>query len=301
VPELRLYVTIDTEPDCDPSWNRSDPLEFTSITEGIPGLLRPIWTRQGVSPIYFVSPEVLNDKDSCSVLRDEINKGAIIGAHLHSEYIAPDISITDPAGKLSLEFPHSAHCYETEKAKINNLTKLIKKKFGVRPVWYRAARYGADLDTIRALSELGYKYDSSVTPGIDWSGIGGPDHSKAPIQPYIISSTDLYTPAERKYVHGITEYPITIHGKRFGYFGKILPNSWLFYRWLRPTHMTIFEQKALVKKLIREYTDPVFVLMFHSMEVMINRSPFVRNKIMQKRFLSNLEKIISYIHMLRDC
>ena len=38
----------------------------------------------------------------------------------------------------------------------------------------------------------------------------------------------------------------------------------------------------------------VIVMMFHSMEIMINKTPFVRNKWMQKRFLRNIKKIIEY-------
>jgi hypothetical protein len=290
---LRLYVTIDTEPDCDVYWRRSSPLSFTSVTEGIPRMLRPMWDRHGIKPIYFVSPEVVRDDACCRVLTSEIERGAIIGTHLHSEYIEPNVTIDDPAGKVSAEFPCFAHDTEIEHEKIANLTRLIETRLDYRPIWFRAARYGADMDTIRALHELGYAYDSSVTPGIDWSGIGGPDHRNAPVQPYWISTKDLYSAADKNSSMGIMEYPITIGGKRFGAIGALLPNSWLFYRWLRPTHMSIIEQKRLIKEFSKIFPDPVFVLIFHSMEIMINRSPFVRNSWMQKRFLHNLEAVVS--------
>lgn len=290
---MRLFVTIDTEPDCDTAWRRSSPLAFTSVTTGIPRMLRPIWDRHGITPIYYVSPEVLRDDASCRVLQSEIRKGAVIGAHLHSEYIEPNITIQDPAGRVSGEFPCYAHDTKIECEKISNLTHLIENRLNYRPVWYRAARYGADIDTIRALKKLGYKYDSSVTPGINWSAIGGPDHRRAPDQPYWISTDDLYTAAEKDSSIGIKEYPITIGGKRFGALGTLLPDSWLFYRWLRPTHMSIIEQKKLIHDFSKKYMDPVFVLIFHSMEIMINKTPFVRNSLMQKRFLHNLEKVVS--------
>lgn len=291
---MMLYVTIDTEPDCDTLWRRSSPLTFTSVTEGIPGILRPLWDRYGIKPIYFVSPEVVRDDACCKVLTSEIKKGAVIGTHLHSEYIGPNVTIQDPAGVVSSEFPCYAHSTDIEYEKIKNLTNLIENRLGYRPVWYRAARYGADIDTIRILKELGYRYDSSVTPGIDWSGIGGPDHRNAPLQPYWISMDDLYLPAEREQSSGIMEYPVTIVGKRFGVIGRFLPDKWLFYNWLRPTHMSVFEQKRIIRGLTRQYKDPVLVLLFHSMEIMINKTPFVRNRLMQKRFITNLEKIISY-------
>ena len=291
---MELIITIDTEPDCDISWKRSAPLAFTSVTQGIPRILRPLWDRYEIKPVYFVSPEVLFDDGCCEILSSEIRKGSVIGAHLHSEYIEPHITARDPAGKVSGEFPCYAHGTEIESAKIKNLTRLIQERLDYRPVWYRAARYGADIDTIRILSELGYRYDSSLTPGIDWSGIGGPDHSGSPLQPYWISKGDLYKGAEKKKSSGIMEYPITISGKRFGFLGKVLPDNWMCYRWLRPTHMTVFEQKRLINSMIEKYKDPVFVLMFHTMEIMINKTPFVRNRFMQWRFLRNLEAVISY-------
>jgi hypothetical protein len=288
-----LYVTIDTEPDCDTSWRRSSPLTFTSVTEGIPGILRPLWDRYGIKPIYFVSPEVVRDDACCRVLASEIMKGAVIGAHLHSEYIEPHVTIQDPAGMVSAEFPCYAHDTDIEREKIKNLTILIENRLNYRPVWYRAARYGADIDTIRILKDMGYRYDSSVTPGIDWSGIGGPDHRRAPLQPYWISKNDLYAPAEKEQSSGIMEFPVTIVGKRFGFLGRWLPENWLFYKWLRPTHMSVFEQKRIIKKITGMYENPVFILLFHSMEIMINKTPFVRNRLMQKRFIKNLEQIIS--------
>jgi len=112
-----LYVTIDTEPDCDTAWRRSSPLTFTSVTEGIPGLLRPLWDAHQIKPIYFVSPEVVRDDGCCRVLKSEISKGAVIGTHLHSEYIEPAVTIKDPAGAVSAEFPCYAHDTDTELAK----------------------------------------------------------------------------------------------------------------------------------------------------------------------------------------
>ena len=133
-----------------------------------------------------------------------------------------------------------------------------------------------------------------MTPGINWSAIGGPDHRRAPLQPYWIDKENYYKAATEAASIGIMEFPVTIFGKRFGVLGKILPDTWLFYRWLRPTHMTVLEQKRIMKDICGNYAEPVFVMLFHSMEIMINKTPFVRNRLMQKRFLKNLEAIIRY-------
>jgi hypothetical protein len=280
-------VTIDTEPDCDIHWNRSNPLTFESVTVGIPEILRPIWDKFGIKPVYFVSPEVIENDLCCSVFKDEMRCGAEIGTHLHSEYVEPQRKYETIAGTVSNEFPCIAYDAEVEAAKIANLTEIFERKLGVRPVSYRAARYGADLDTIKALVKLGYKVDSSVTPQIDWQSKGGPDHSRAPMQPYFISQTDYYSAGNGS----ILEVPITISGKRIPFYAS----GWISYRWLRPTHMTVFEMKRLVAEFTKNYAEPVLNMMFHSMEVLPGKTPFVRTTFGQKMYLRRLESILKYM------
>lgn len=285
--EKRLWVTIDTEMDADVHWRKTWPPQYSSVIKGIPEIFRPIWEQYDVHPVYFVSPEVLYSEECCEVLRDEIGRGAIIGAHLHPEYIEPEACWGEGIEKIKPQFPNSACPTITEYQKIENLTHLIEEKLKVKPVWYRAARFGADLDTIISLKKLGYEYDSSVTPSIDWTTKEGSDHSKAPENPYRISENNYYEKGDSP----ITEFPVTISGKRWGVIGKLLPDNWLFYRWLRPTHMTYLEMKKMLRSLSGRNS---LVMMFHSMEIMIGKTPYVRNKWMQNYFLWRLRKILTY-------
>ena len=285
--EKTLVITIDTEPDCDTKWKRSDPLTFESVFTGIPQILRPIWNKFQIKPVYFLSPEVVQNSDCCKILKKEIELGAEIGTHLHSEYIEPQKKYENFAGTPSKEFPCFAYSTEIEFEKIKNLTALIEKNLDVRPVSYRAARYGTDLDTIKSLEKLSYKIDSSVTPHIDWSYQSGPDHSKAPEQPYFISTTDFYSTGTAV----ILEVPISISRKRF----FLLPNKWFFRRWLRPTHMTVFEMKLLVNEFLKKYDTPVLNMMFHSMEVIPGKTPFIKTALAQKAYINRLEIIITYL------
>lgn len=279
----KLYVTLDTEMDCDIRWGRPWPATYSSIAEGIPNILRPVWDKYRVHPIYFVSPEVLYLTENCEILRSEIEKGAQIGAHLHLEYIDPDGTWDERVAEIAPQFPNSAISDENEYEKIKNLSQLISDKLGVEPVWYRAARFGMDEMTIKSLSRLGFQYDSSVTPGINWSSKGGPDYRKFPLDPYDIGE-------------GIKEFPVTILGKRFGVFGRFLPDNWMFYRWLRPTVMTYTELKSVIKEVNAEGATPV--MMFHTTEVAVNKSPYVRNNKMLKYFVWRLEKSIEYAKSL---
>lgn len=281
--------------DNDEHWGKHFPPQYTSIIQGIPQYLRQIWNKYNVHPIYFVSPEVLYDEDAVKVLRKEVENGAIIGAHLHPEYIEPERIWGKAIEHEDAQFPCYAYPFNIEKQKIQNLTELIKDKIGICPTWYRAARFGADSDTIKILSDLGYQYDSSVTPNIDWSSKGGPNHMKALNTEYKISKSDIYFEANGvEDFSGIIEEPVTIYGKRWGILGRILPDNWLFYNWLRPTHMTYVEMKHIVKQMKRKNRE-TGVMMFHSMEIMINKTPYVRNKWMQKYYLWRLDKILEYI------
>lgn len=293
---LTLFVTIDTEADADPHWNKHLPFRFRSITEGIPQLLRPLWDAYQVIPIYFVSPEVLQDDACCQVLRKEIRKGCIIGAHLHPEYIAPKYKHL--GGKPTADFPCYANSTEIEYQKLQNLVRLCEERLSLKPEWYRAGRFGADFETMQSLRRLGFIYDSSVTPHIDWTSVGGPDHSQAPEQPYWISKQNYYAPSKQADSLGILEVPVTIGTKRFGPLGHVLPDHWAFHYWIRPTHMTVFEHKRVIRTFMQTYTAPTLVMMFHVMEILVNTSPYVRNSLMQKLFLKRIEKTLAFVHSL---
>jgi hypothetical protein len=292
---ISLLVTIDVECDHTVRYRRRDPRAFSSVTSGIPDLLRPIWNTYGVRPIYFVSPEVVTDKPSAETLRREVEAGAILGTHLHSELVEPNAS----ASRIP-EFPCSANPPEIVHQKLVTLTGMFEEHLGCRPEWYRAGRFGVDLDTIRSLATLGYRYDSSVTPMLDWTAYGGPDHRTAPIQPYWISTDNLYCPASPGDSLGVIEVPVTVGGKRWGPLGKLLPNHWLFNLWLRPTHVSAAEQKRLIREWSEQYENPTLVIFFHSYEVMVRTSPYVWSRRMQGSFLKRISEVLENVHSYAD-
>lgn len=278
---MKLFITIDTEMDANIHWEKNWPAEYSSIYEGVQKLFRPLWSKYGAHPIYFISPEILYDEKCVDILKKELAEGATAGAHLHPEYIQPGMEIKEGRQVGQSTFPCNDYSNEVERAKLLNLTELIEAKLGSKPIWYRAARFGADMDTYKMLDEMGYLHESSVTPGIDWSDRGGIDYRTYPHNPYRIENTNL------------TEHPVTICGKRFGIFGKLLPDNWLFYSWLRPTHMTYIEMRHIIKSAVKEGREEL-VMMFHSMEPMIGKTPYVRNKLMQDYYMWRLDKTLNY-------
>lgn len=282
-------ITIDTEPDSDYRWNLVKPFKFRSVTEGIPLVMRPIFDKHKVNPVYLTSPSVAKDGASIAVLKSEIKKGAEIGAHLHCEEF-------DQMSNFKKGFACSAYSDEVELKMCTKLHEQIKDSFGFEPVSFRAGRFGADINTMKSLAGLGYKVDSSVTPGIDWTKRGGPNFKDFPSQPYFIN---VETPdyKNKSQYNKILEVPITIDGKRLPFLG----DKWYFYRWLRPSHMTLFEMKALVKSFIKKRQSENVItlcLMFHSVEVIPGSSPYVRDGIQKGLFVNRLSGILKYMGAL---
>ncbi len=273
-------ITLDVEPDCTVRWNRSNPLTFSNIEMGIAEILHPLFMHYGIKPTYLISPEVLKHTQSVEILK--ALKNCEFGTHLHSEYIGPELKYENPAGTRSCEFPCNL-TDELEFAKIKSITELFNKCFGYYPKSYRAARFGADNDTLRWLAELGYNVDTSVTPNINWQSKGGPDFTKCPVQPYWFEKSKLL------------EVPVTIAGKRFW----LLPDKWFCYKWLRPTTMTFTEMKILTNEFIRNYNDPVMNMMFHTMEIIPKASPYVRTKMGRRRLVKKLKKVFEYMENLK--
>jgi len=293
--KMYCTITIDTEPDCTTKWTRSNPLTFESIEKWIPELLTPLFDKYNVKPVYFVSPEPLYFDKPTKVLKDLVEHWKCeIWNHLHSEYIEPEkkwekFDWTDSNAYLCFDYSD-----EIEFGKLKNYHNFIKERLWVEPVSYRAARYWADINTIRSLKKLWYKVDSSVTPWIDWSKQWGPNFKNFSNQPYWVDENNFSKDSDKK---EILEVPISIWWKRFPF----LPDKWLFYKWLRPTHMTVFEQKNLIKEIIKENKNKEIVvlnIMFHSMEIIPNATPFVRSKLEQKLYLNRLEWIIKYIQKI---
>src|SRR5205823_3568889 len=137
-----LMVTIDTEVDKDRAWRISDPPSFSSVIQGVPDVLSPLFDEFGVVPTYLLSPEVIEDRESAAVL-GELGDRAELGTHLHAEFVEPERTLRREvmAGQPT-EAVQCAYPPEVERAKLKSLTDLFTATFGQRPTAFRAARYG---------------------------------------------------------------------------------------------------------------------------------------------------------------
>lgn len=284
IEEWVVTISIDTECDHDSHWARSNPLTFRSIHEGLPDRLQPAFAELNAVPTYLLTVEVLEDAQSVRCLR-ELPGRYEYGTHLHAAFIEPEKKFTDYAGVDSPDFQCS-YSPEVEYRKLANLTHLFEERLGYRPVSFRAGRYGASADSIDSLQQLGYKVDTSVTPGMRWSEPNAEvDFRKAPEQPYFpaagsIAMAGHHTPGR------ILEVPVTLKPRKFR-----------DPLWFRPWFSSVEQMKEIVRYQMSRHAGQRVLsinMMFHSMEVIEKASPYPQTADDVKRFIDDMQAVLQW-------
>lgn len=311
-PKIFCCVTLDVEVDKDPFYRISSPPRFRNVTEAIPELLEPLFLEFGVRPTYLLSSEVIQDPDSVSILR-RLRTDHELGTHGHGELLGPEINIRDFQGKPLHDFICD-YPPDVQKEKLTWLTELFYETFGYKPLSFRGGRFGISGQTAKILQDLGYKVDSSVTPGLFWennSQIVSFIH--APEQPYHPDEKDITRHGKLK----ILEIPVSSWeawplGKkvrewlachpRFNRFfpeigKKLLLKVTSRIRWLRPTSFSGETLKKWTKNFIKRNLYKKFIvinIMFHPFELVIGASPYSITPNNTYTIYANLRSILNF-------
>ena len=290
---MRLVVTVDTE--ADNQWTPGAPLSTANL--GCLPALQALAERYGVRPTYLVTSEVLADRQAVGLWRRWVEEGrAEVGAHLHPWTTPPY------AGRPGRRANDPGHAFPSElepgllEAKLATLTEQVRAALGRAPTAFRAGRYGFDGRCGQCLQALGYRVDSSVTPGVSWrrtrggtAESRGPDFSRAPLAPYHPSPADAGRPGDL----GLWEVPVTILYTAFPWscsrrlagclarldgtlLASVLRRSWAGRQplWLRPRPGGGGRHLLAVWEAARRRGLPVAVLMLHSSELLPGASPY---------------------------
>ena len=280
-----FVITIDTEIDKSPDWSINVNGNFTSVLEGIPKILNPIFIKYGARPTYLISSEVIDNNNCVAILKG--------------------ISNCKFEGERSKEI-QNAYSRQLEYRKLKNLTNLFFSKFGYNPKSFRAGRFAAGNNTIYILQKLGYLTDSSVTPGINWNlKEGRVNYLKAREQPYFANIYDLLEEGKSS----VLEVPVSIITsslKKYIYFegnsrlsnrANLLIDRFLSTRWLRPSFQSTGEMIHTIEKILRKFprnNNIILNMMFHSMEVIPSASPYNITESDCKAFLKRLALVLDY-------
>ena len=289
-----LAVTIDTEEEG--RWGGGYPREGNTCAN-IRWLekLEPLRKEYGLRATYLVTDPVARDTEARDRLAGFVaSERSEIGAHLHP-WCTPPYDEIDRTVTYAGNLPP-----KLLRAKLTGLTETIERTFGVRPVSYRAGRWGISASTLQALEALGYGVDSSVVP-LHWEyGNGGPSSLSAPAVPYRPKPTDPMTTGLAR----ILEVPASVvmtgpFGTAAGFMarrlrpfpglGRILDA--LGRCWLRPSWGDPDVLRRATRRCLAE-GHPVINVMFHSSELMPGASPYVRDDAGLELFLARLRAIV---------
>jgi len=204
------------------------------------------------------------------VLEDERSS---IGTQLHPWVNPPHDEAVTPFNSYAGNLPRAL-----EAAKLDALTHAITTAFGYPPCAYRAGRYGIGPHTIQLLAERGYRLDSSVRAGYDYSADGGPDFTAVGSAAYLAG--------------GLIELPLTtvFTGRLRGrgaalhhLLGRVPRGRGVFARTgllnrvaLTPEDMPLGEALAAVDVAIGEGAR-LITFSFHSPSLAPGNTPYVRD------------------------
>lgn len=307
-----LAVTVDTE--ADNQWDYGVPV--TTKNAEYWQAFQSLCDKHGVPPTYLVTSEIASDASARHLLAGWVASGrAEVGAHLHPWTTAPFV---DEPG---LRYNDSAHSFPSElptelvRLKLERLTTEIQSAFGSRPTSFRAGRFGFDLRCAKALSDLGYVVDSSVTPLAEWSahkGLpdrdGGPDFTSHTATPFMIEGIAhpgfLELPVTIVITYGLLRrFPLLY--RLYGSFPIRPIRNRLFGRWLRPQPIWLSPIPTFTSlDLVAAWDESqrmgggVAVMMLHSSELMPGGSPYRPTESSVSDMLAQLDTFFHYVRGL---
>ncbi len=272
----RFVIFGDAEEEFD--WHL--PLDRHSTgTEAIAAL--PAATRRfnaaGLVPTYLVDYPVVSNAASAATIRAMVAaQECDVGTQLHPWVNPPFDEAVIPRNSFTGNLP-----VPLQRAKLIALTEAIEAATGVRPIVYRAGRYGIGPETARLLAEAGYRLDVSVRALFDYSGEQGPDFSHHPIWPWWVRDDLLEVPLTAAFTGALHRWP-GLH--RYGWLRGPLARTRLLNRVaLTPEGMPLAEALAVIRLLLDEGTR-LFSLSFHTPSVEIGHTPYVRDATDLKAF-----------------
>ena len=262
-----VYITIDTEYSSglvadlsEASRKDNFARSIACITpEGPSGITHKLalFEQYGIKAVFFVDPMpalVWGVAAIEDVVGPIIEAGQDVQLHCHTEWLelagGANPLKSKRTGSNLFDFP-----LEEQQQILTYARDTLIAAGAPAPVAFRAGNYGADDNTLRALSKIGLRYDSSHCPAM-------PEASRISLGP------DVRDPA---LFEGIIEVPAGSIGTLDG--GQ---------RHAQITALTLAEMRAAIRHA-RDNGRESFTLVTHSFEL-INRRKLAVNRIVRHRF-----------------
>ena len=292
-----LLVIVDTEEEFDWQTFSRSACNVGSIQHQVRA--QRIFDRYGVVPTYAVDYAVAAQEEGYGPLREFLKDGRCgIGAHLHP-WVTPPFEEEVSARN---SFPCNLSI-DLELRKLAALTEVISRNFGVRPVLYKAGRYGADAETTMALEALHYEIDCSMLPWTDLTQQSGPDFHGCTSDLYWFGegSMLLEIPLTTGLVGGLQwagqsvyRWLDTPQARRFRVMGAFARAGLLDRIRLTPEGTTLGEAKRVSRILLDHYGQRVFTITYHSPSLEPGNTPYVRSETDLADFLRWIEGYLEF-------
>jgi len=302
---MKLLITVDTEEDNWASWSATDnPVE--NIDRIIP--LQELFNRYGAKPTYLISYPVASNPRCVEILKRILEEDKCeIGMHCHPWNTPPvkENEGVDEQDTMLCNIP-SDLVYD----KLSNLDDTIYKNFGVKALTFRAGRWGFGPAVARALFRLGYRFDTSVTPYVNWEDYNGPDFSEFGPASFKFGAEGIAHQSETGFM---MEVPVTI-----GFFrphivnlqrcvknlekalGRRLKIAEILKRlrmkntnWLCP-ELAGSRDMIILANRMKKKNASFLNFTFHSVSLQKGLSPFVKSKEDEFGFMEKIECFLRF-------
>jgi hypothetical protein len=217
-----------------------------------------------------------------------------LGTHLHCEFIEPQRRLRrhNMNGEVANDI-QKQYAPEIEAEKLANLTTLFRNTFGYAPTAFRAGRFGMSSSTLEILASLGYKVDSSVTPGLVWRYSEGvvdfQDWECSPKWVDTAAGKILEVPVSIRPASPLAPFvqklPFLVRGASRRLIGRAG-----YFDWLRPSNST----GAQLIHYLQNCANEIHVLMFHSMEIIPKASPYAQTQEDVERIIAAMDALFAY-------
>jgi hypothetical protein len=290
----RFAVFIDTEEEFDWTKPRSRDATAVSAIRYLPEFQR-LMDAHSICPTYLIDYPVADNREAAETLAAMLNAGnCCIGTQLHPWVNPPHeeeiITLNSYAGNLPIAL---------ERAKLNTLTERITTAVGVRPIIYRAGRYGVGPNTAALLEEAGYLIDVSVRPHYDYSNEGGPNFLRHNARPYWAgpSGNLLELPLGVSYTGQLRRYGRLLYGDGRSAGRKLggLARSGMLARVaLTPEAIPVDDAKRAIDAMLDD-GHQFLSFSFHSPSLTPGHTPYVRNSADLTVFYGWWDKVLAFL------
>ncbi len=293
----RLSVIVDTEEDFQWGTYARDAINVTSMRSQMTA--QRLFEAYGLTPTYAVDYAVAAQRDGYAPLLEFLQDGRCeIGAQLHAWITPPFDEVVCPRNTFACNLPPGL-----EREKLRRLTERIQESFGIRPVLYRAGRYGFGPSTLDALEALDYQIDCSILPWLDLRPRQGPNFQKFGVEPFWLRGGS------------ILELPVTVGLvgllERIGIAPQVYPRlaspmaaklraAGVLARLgllnripLTPEGTSLAEAKTVTRRLL-ELGIRNITIAYHSPSLEPGNTPYVRSAEDQERFLDWLKDYLDF-------